>query len=266
MYMTRLLLSLLPALALAQTSPPRFEVASVKPLDATLVDLVRTGYRSVTITDTRVDLKGQTLPELIGRAYNVVQDQVLNLPDAAKGIFFDVQATIPAGVPKQAVPEMLQALLAERFRLTVHQSEETRSMYRMSVGKPTAKLQPSAGLGPGKCVVEGDHRICHAMTMSEFATTLSQIGQIGRAAAATPGPVAAPILEWIIDRPVVDNTALEGRFDFPFDYNRVGPNSADTPPVRVVDTVTALGLKLDAVKQAFPIVIVDHVEKTPTGN
>jgi uncharacterized protein (TIGR03435 family) len=33
-----------------------------------------------------------------------------------------------------------------------------------------------------------------------------------------------------------------------------------------VDAVTALGLKLDSVKQSFPTVVIEHVEKTPTGN
>lgn len=66
--MTRLPLVLFPALLLAQTPQPRFEVASVKPLHATLADLLRTNYRSVSNTDSRVDLKGQTLPELIALA------------------------------------------------------------------------------------------------------------------------------------------------------------------------------------------------------
>lgn len=264
--MTRPLLVLLPALLLAQTPPPRFEVASVKPLDATLADLLRTNYRSVSITDSRVDLKGQTLPELIGLAWNLTQDRVMNVPDSVRGLFFDIQALIPQGVSKDTVPEMMQALLADRFTLSVHTAGETRSAYRMTVGKGTAKLQPSTAEGPGKCVVEGGHRMCRAMTMAEFATTLSQIGQIGRAAANSAAPAATAILEWIIDRPVEDATGLQGRFDFPFDYNRVGPVSADTPPVRVVDAVTALGLKLDSVKQAFSTVIIDHVEKAPTGN
>lgn len=264
--MSRLLLTLLPALLLAQTPQPRFEVASVKPLDMTLADLLRTNYRSVSITDSRVELKGQTLPELIALAWNLTQDRVMNVPESVRGLFFDVQAIVPQGASKDTIPVMMQALLAERFKLSTHSAEETRSTYRMTVGKGTAKLQPATGAGPGKCAVEGDHRMCRAMTMAEFATTLSQIGQIGRAAANSSGSGAAAILEWIIDRPVEDATGLQGRFDFPFDYNRVGPASADTPPVRVVDAVTALGLRLDSMKQTFPTVVVEHVEKTPTSN
>jgi uncharacterized protein (TIGR03435 family) len=223
--MTRLPLVLFPALLLAQAPQPRFEVASVKPLDATLADLLRTNYRSVSITDSRVDLKGQTLPELIALAWNITQDRVMNVPDSVRGLFFDGQALVPQGASKGAIPEMMQALLEDRFRLSIHTAEETRSMYRMTAGKGTAKLHPSTAEGPGKCAVEGDHRMCRAMTMAEFATTLSQIGQIGRAAANNPAPGAAAILEWIIDRPVEDGTGLQGRFDFPFDYNRVGPKN-----------------------------------------
>ena len=140
--MTRPLLVLLPDLLLAQTPPPQFEVASVKPLDATLADLLRTNYRSVSITDSRVDLKGQTLPELIALAWNITQDRVMNVPDSVRGLFFDVQALVPRGTSKDAVPEMMQALLAERFKLSIHTAEETRSTYRMTAGKGTAKLHP----------------------------------------------------------------------------------------------------------------------------
>src|SRR5215831_14133558 len=113
--MVRLLLFLLPSLVVAQAPQPRFEVASVKPLDATLADLLRTNYRSVSITDTRVVLKGQTLPELIAIAWSVTQDRVMNVPESARGLFFDVQALVPAGVSKDAVPGMMQALLSDRF-------------------------------------------------------------------------------------------------------------------------------------------------------
>jgi uncharacterized protein (TIGR03435 family) len=265
----KIYLFLLAGLLFAQTPAPKheFEAASVKPLiDTSLADLLRTNYRSATISDSRMDLRGQTLPELIARAWSVSGDRVTKIPESIRGLFFDVSARIPSGVSKDAVPEMLQALLIERFKLAAHTDEEIRPMYVMTVAKTTSKLQPSTGDGPGKCMVEGQHRICKAMTMAEFATTLSNIGQIGRAAAASPAPNAAQIMEWIIDRSVEDKTGLEGKFDFPFDYNRVGNQPADTPPVRVADAVAALGLKLDSVKQNFTIVVVEHVEKTPTEN
>jgi hypothetical protein len=66
---------------------------------------------------------------------------------------------------------------------------------------------------------------------------------------------AAAILDWIIHRPVEDTAGLQGRFDFPFDHNRVGPAAADMPPVRVADAVTA-----------FQTVVVEHFEKAPAGN
>jgi uncharacterized protein (TIGR03435 family) len=173
--MTRLVFLLIPGLLLVQPPQRRFEVASVKPLDATLADLLRTNYRSVSITDSRVDLKGQTLAELVALAWRITQDRVMNVPDSVRTLFFDVQALVPEGASKDAVPEMMQALPVEKFKLSAHTAEENRSMYRMTVGKQTGKLQRSTADGPGKCAVEGDYRICHAMTMAEFATTLSQI-------------------------------------------------------------------------------------------
>jgi len=256
--MIRLFPFLLSGLLLAQPPATRrkFEAASVKPLvDTSRADLMRTNYRSVSITDSRMDLRGQTLRELIALAWSVPGDRVTKIPDGIQELFFDVSARIPSGVSKDAAPEMLQALLIERFKLTAHTDQEMRPIYVMTVNKITAKLQPSTADGPGTCVVEGQHRICKAMTMAEFATTLSNIGLMGWALAQSPAP-NAQVMEWIIDRAVEDKTGLQGRFDFPFDYS----------PVRVVDAVAALGLKLDSVKQNVMTVVVEHVEKTPTEN
>lgn len=266
--MRRLLPLLLTGLLSAQPAPDRlrFDVASIKLLDATLGDLLRTEHRSITITDSRVVLKGQTLVELIARAWDVRGDQVTGIPGSISNQFFDVEAEIPSGVSRDSVPVMLQALLRERFNLLAHTSEQVRPVYIMTAGKGALKLQPSGGEGPGKCTVEGLHRMCRAMTMKEFAATLTGIGQIGRAAANAPGPAAAAIMEWIIDRPVEDQTNLEGRYDFLFDYNRVGAGGPDAPPLRVIDAVTGLGLKLDTVKRSLTTVNIDRVDKLPTGN
>jgi len=68
-----------------------------------------------------------------------------------------------------------------------------------------------------------------------------------------------------VDRPVVDNTGLEGRFAFQFDYGPVS-GSPDTPPVRIVDSLAAVGLKLVPVTRAVQTVVIDHIERMPTAN
>jgi uncharacterized protein (TIGR03435 family) len=265
---TYLWLAIIPGLLFGQnlTSERQFEVASIKPLDMDLGEVLRSGHRSVSVTDTRVDLIGQTLAELIARAWGVPGDQVTKVPESVRPLFFDVQARLPVGSSRNDVAEMLRSLLRERFKLSVRVNEEMRPMYLMALGKGPQKLQGSSAEGPGKCAVEGVHRMCRAMTMGEFATKLSEIGQIGRAASSIAGSGAAAIMEWIIDRPVEDHTGLEGRFDFEFDYDHVGAASKDAPPARVIDVVAALGLRLESTKRSVQTVAIEHVEKAPTEN
>src|SRR5215813_8706602 len=98
------------------TAPKQFEVASVRQVDMNLGEIIRTGRASVTVDDAMADLKAQSPILLITRAYGVVEDQVVNFPESSRGIFFDIQAKFPAGATKDQFPEMLQALLASRFK------------------------------------------------------------------------------------------------------------------------------------------------------
>ncbi len=260
------------ALAGGQSTTGRqFEVASIRQLDMTLADVIRTGHSSVTVDDAIADLKGQSPILLITRAFGVLEDQVINLPESSRGIFFDIQAKLPAGATKDQFPEMLQSLLATRFKLVVHRQEDIREVYELQTGSNAAKLKRSEGAGPGRCAMESGHRICHAMTMAELAATINNIAQLAKTVAArtalsNPGisSVAADATAaWLVDRPIVDKTGSDGRFDFPFDY---GPPTPGAPPVRIVDSLNALGLKLEQGKRVYQNVVIDHIDRLPTAN
>src|SRR4029079_9075835 len=160
-----------------------------------------------------------------------------------------IQAKLPAGATKDQFPEMLQSLLATRFKLAVNRQDEHRAIYEIQPATGEPKLQPSEGKGPGRCAMDSGHRMCRAMTMAEVAATVNNIAQIAktvatRTALSNPGisNAAADITAaWLVDRPIVDKTGMDGRFDFQFDY---GPPAPGSPPVRIVDSVNALGLKL----------------------
>ncbi len=67
-----------------------------------------------------VDIRLMSLRDLIILAYRIKPYQLPGTPDWMKTEVFDIVATIPQGVTSAAVPEMLQALLAERFGLRIH--------------------------------------------------------------------------------------------------------------------------------------------------
>jgi uncharacterized protein (TIGR03435 family) len=259
------------AFAQAPSEKVTFEVATINQVEnVSIADLLR---RKVAIDDTFATLPAQTPIELIQRAYGVAQDQIQKVPDASRGIYFDVKAKIPAGVSKDRVPEMLQALLAERFKLVVHRQAEARPIYELAVAPGgVKKMQPSSGTGPGRCPLESGHHVCHAMTLAELATQITNLRLLARGAQSSPAGASSgladvatnALADYLIDRPVFDKTGVDGRFEFVFDYGPVA-GAPDVPPVRMKDSLTALGLTLVPVNTTSQTVVIDHMERLPIG-
>jgi len=90
----------------------------------------------------------------------------------------------------------------------------------------------------------------------------------------------ANTLARLLGRPVIDMTALTGRYDFDLEYSGDDSNVMMTMPaasggttpaapelgVSIFSSILRLGLKLDAQKLAMDAIVVDHAEKIPTGN
>jgi uncharacterized protein (TIGR03435 family) len=127
-----------PASALA------FEVASVKPagpLDPVKImnGQMRIGMK---IDKARVEIGALSLNDLIMIAYKIKSYQ-LQGPDWMTGERFNVQAKMPDGATEEQVPEMLQALLVERFKLTFHRDTKEHNVYALIIGKGGPKLKDS---------------------------------------------------------------------------------------------------------------------------
>ncbi len=80
-----------------------------------------------------------SLADLIRIAYRVKAYQVQG-PDWMSQQRFEIQAKIPEGAAEDKVPEMLQALLAERFKLVIHRDRKELPVYALIVGKNGPKL------------------------------------------------------------------------------------------------------------------------------
>jgi uncharacterized protein (TIGR03435 family) len=140
-------------IALAQaakpaSSPLSFEVASIKaapPLDIAAIASGKLPHLGMSVDNDRVDIGGLPLLQLICMAYKVKPNQVAGNPEwLSAGMNdnrFDILAKIPEGANKDQVPEMLQALLAERFKLAVHREKRDTPGYALVVGKGGPKLK-----------------------------------------------------------------------------------------------------------------------------
>ena len=115
----------------AQNAPnqPKFEVASVKRVEGgdikTSLDPLDPGI---------LTLKGLPLKVALSQAFQVPMDQITG-PAWLDEDCFDIIAKMPEGATKDQMPAMLQALLAERFKLAAHKESHPRPGYAMVVDK-----------------------------------------------------------------------------------------------------------------------------------
>ena len=228
-----------------------FEVASIKPAPPQPADSVST---RISIDAARVIFTNVTLKNVIGEAYKVQQYQITG-PALLGSRRFDIAAKIPADVPKNQVPQMLQALLADRFKLAVHRETKVLPVYTLTVGKKGAKLQTA-----------------------ESATGISSdSNRTGMHVDARVSILSfAEFLSVRLGRPVLDRTGLSGTFDIKVDWapdpvTQPSPSGKETPPDPAAgpSVFTALqqqlGLKLEAAKGPVEILVVDHAEE-PSEN
>jgi uncharacterized protein (TIGR03435 family) len=162
-----------------------FEVASIKPAPAPTGKglSVRVSQDKGRITMTNVSLR-----DVLTRAFKVKVQQ-LNTPDWMESTRFDITAKLPEGANKDQVPEMLQALLMDRFQLTTHKESKVMPVYALIVAKSGPKLKEFEGEG--------------GLNTGGSAKGRTMTGKINMS-------TLADSLSGMLDRPVVDMTAGRG--------------------------------------------------------
>ena len=221
------------------TTGPEFEVASVKPHSSSGGSL-----NSTTRDPGLVAYTGMTVRGLIRQAYGLIKVYPLALgPDALSTDRYDVIAKVSPDASKEQRMLMLQALLAQRFKLVVHRETKELPIYALVVGKNGPKFHAVEDDGSAAETGSGDgHQIkAHHISMKLLAATLQ--GSIGDT--------------------VVDATELTGLFDLNLDFN-VDESKSDEGPT-IFEAVQRVGLKLEARKGPVEAIVIDHVEK-PSGN
>jgi len=223
-------------------------------------------------------------------------------------------AKVPKGATKDDVKLMLQNLLADRFKLTLHREKKDLPMYALVVAKNGPKLKESppddpnakdAPMDPDALAAQRQKEMQNAMrSMKDGAPPpppppgvggrggTRMMMSNGRAQMSASKQTMAEFAEWLVgqlNRPVVDQTGLTKNYDITLDYLPEGlgsrgpmggmpppPSSGDGGAAPEPDTPTApalftalqeqLGLKLEQKKGPVDLLVVDHLEKTPTEN
>jgi len=138
--MTSLLLAL--TVLSGQPSPPAFEVATIKEAPPLSIENIQAGqfHVGMNINGSRADYAFMSLADLIPYAYRVKRHQLL-APAWMNDKRWDILAKIPVGQPADRAPEMMQHLLAERFKLAIHRESREQSVYALVMGKVSLKIK-----------------------------------------------------------------------------------------------------------------------------
>lgn len=231
--------------------PPSFEVVSVKP--------AASGSAMVSMSTDQNQLRysNVTLRDIVLNAYGVKEYQISG-PELIDTARFEIVAKIPANVPKEQAPLMLQGLLADRFKMTMHWEKREMQAYALVVARDGSKLQASGE--EGRISMGMGHVEAQGITVANLTIILARI----------------------VNRPVSDMTAIKGSFRFKLDWEpetsqSIGVlpepklSSSAVPNLATGATIFAaiqeqLGLRLEAQKQQVEFLVIDHVEKLPTAN
>ena len=287
-----------------------FEVASIKasaPLDPQkmLSGQQRVGMK----TDAgRVDIENWSILELLNAAYKVSPTRLTG-PGWGSGFNpltasrYDIHATFPQGATADDVPEMLQSLLAERWKLAFHNEQKEQQVLALLVGKDGPKMLPSPTEAPGDAAnttnrpdpiqVSGDPQkgmtIRGAGQVGSLKISRTPEGTIRLEAERLTMAQLADSLVQFVGRPVVDQTGLTGNYQVAFEMSiadvlaaaraagmqmpgapgagGAGPADAAADPsggTTAYKTVEKLGLKLEQRKASVDYMVIDRLEKTPT--
>lgn len=250
---------------------PAFEVASIKPLDP---EIENSWFIPMEASGGMVRFKSITFLDCVRAAYRLRDFQVQG-PEWIRDARYEITARVGSGTMDQ-IPEMLQSLLVERFKLELRRESKDHAVYALVVdsGGPKLKVADAAktaelpmGLG-----VNGKPRPVMSYSMSASGIELT-------APAATLATVTE-FLSRMMERPVVDMTGLTGQYDLklpfmPEVYRGTAASSAKLdsgqamftePGQTLFEAVKALGLKLEARKAPLEMLTVVRAEKVPTEN
>ena len=202
---------------------------------------------------------------MIKLAYNVHARQIEGGPAWLESAKYDTvgRPNTPGQPSRDQMKLMIQKLLTDRFQLKFHTEKRQLPVYAMVVLKSGAKITVSAedpnafpgigfGQGPG--------------VLSLYGRNTSLDG------------VANALQSNVLDKPVVNQTGLTGRYDFTLkftpdqtqiaNFGPLPPGTAtdpDAPPDIFTAFQQQLGLKLESTKAAVDVIVIEKIER-PSAN
>jgi uncharacterized protein (TIGR03435 family) len=243
---------------------PKFEAASAKRMECTMI---HNSMGPGTVT-----LRGDPLIFVLAEAFKVKPYQVVG-PSWLETECFEIIGKMPEGATSDQIPAMLQALLAERFKLAVHKEDRPGTVYALVVDKGGPKFKPAEepngnfrrGAPPRLMLYRAASDIRGfkgAMSMAMLANSLAR--GLGRPVHDLTGLQGSYEIDlaWApdptIDRPVPNSFAANPA---------TGSSGPDRPTATLFTAIReSLGLKLETRKEPVEMLVIDKLERVPVEN
>src|SRR5260370_15101781 len=234
--MVRMLLLWFAALAVtAQVST--FEVASVKPV----IPPAGPHVVSLNVNHGRLNIESADLRQIVGLAYAIQRVRVLGGPSWADSDQFDIVAKAESpDATRDEVRSMLQTLLAERFHMVVHRETKQLPAFTLVLGKGGSKLKQAS-----------------PDSKSGMTESPGPNGEQRMVFVSTPVRVLVNLLANALGSPVVDQTGLNGLYDFTLEWPDAGSS--------LFASVEQMGLKLEAEEEPVDVRVEDRADH-PSAN
>ena len=239
------------SVSLFAQQPLKFEVASVKVRPVGSLITVIGGSSS----GSRLTLEAMSLIDLVGWAYDLKSWQIAGGPGWA-GIQrdrsrlddatarFDVASKAEGDAARSDAEfrQMLQALLAERFHVVSHRESRELPVYVLVVDKNGSKLHESAAGAKGTLRMNGGGKITGS------------------------GGTITQLVNWFsnangVERPLIDQTGLAGRYDFTLTWSNPLASAPDSSEPSIFTAMPGqLGLRLEPRRMPLEVFVIDHAE------
>jgi uncharacterized protein (TIGR03435 family) len=232
---------------MALDADPGWEVATVRPSDPD------DKHQSFDVRGRHIVVQNQPVEMMLLVAYGVQKSQIVGAPEWVRTERFTVDGVPDVdGQPNvRQIQSLLQKLLAERFGMKLHREQREMPVYALTVAKGGTKMVRSMGDPNG--------------LPSENGGGSGNIRSFHFTNTSMPDLALFMLVE--VDRPVVDHTGLQGRYDFPLKFSKdeVSTSDPDAPPRIFTAIQEQVGLKFEPVKAPADVLVIDKIER-PSAN
>ena len=228
------------------TTDVSIEVAVVKPHPSAVM------HNNFSFAKNSFELEDQPLLKLIAFAYSLNPRQIVGASGWVSENRWDLTGktnlTEDATLPQEQ--QLIRQLLVERFGLQFHREKREMPAYALQVVKGQPRLDLAAN--PSAQPMEWTQGHDWVRTENYRSNSMADFLIIKRL---------------LMDRPLVDQTGLSGRYDFKltYSYGDAPSADADVPPPMFTAIKEQLGLKFQPLKASVDVIVIDQVGK-PTAN